>query len=83
MLGVRLWRMMMVVMAGVLEGHVGGDHLAGHASSIVEGVVGHSILCPASGLADNKRISEYHHHHHHHHDPHHHHHHHLSGKWIG
>ena len=50
----------MVMMAGMLEGHVGGDHLAGHASSIVEGVVGHSILCPASGLADNKRISEYH-----------------------
>lgn len=46
--------MLMVMMMRVLQGHVGGDHLAARDSAaIVERVVRHSVLCPASGLAQN------------------------------
>ena len=46
--------MLMVMMMRVLQGHVGGDHLAARDSAaIVERVVRHSVLCPASGLAEN------------------------------
>ena len=46
--------MLMVMMMRVLQGQVGGDHLAARDSApIVERVVRHSVLCPASGLAEN------------------------------
>ena len=50
--------LLMVMMMRVLQCHVGGDHLAARDSAaIVERVVRHSVLCPASGLAENR---EYH-----------------------
>ncbi len=56
-----LWLLMMLVtmmMAGVLQGHVGGDRLAAlyTGPAIVEGVIRHAVLCPASGLAEKERI---------------------------
>ena len=58
-----LWLLLMMLMvtmmmAGVLQGHVGGGHLAAlyTGPAIVEGVIRHAVLGPASGLAENKRI---------------------------
>ena len=53
-----LMMLVTMMMSGVLQGHVGGDHLAAwDSAAIVERVVRHSVLCPASGLAENR---EYH-----------------------
>ena len=57
-----LWLLLMMLvtmmMAGVLQGHVGGGHLAAlyTGPAIVEGVIRHAVLGPASGLAENERI---------------------------
>lgn len=50
--------LLMAMMMRVLQCHVGGDHLAAwDSAAIVKRVVRHSVLCPASGLAENR---EYH-----------------------
>ena len=52
-----LMMLVTMMMSGVLQGHVGGDHLAaGAGPAIVEGVIRHAVLCPTSGLAENERI---------------------------
>ena len=46
--------MAMMMMVAMLQGQVGRDHLAGGPGhgAIVEGVVRHAVLGPASGLAE-------------------------------
>ena len=49
--------MTMMVMVTMLQGQVGGHHLAGCPGhcAIVEGVIRHAVLGPASGLAEKGR----------------------------
>lgn len=49
--------MAMMVMVTMLQGHVRGHHLAGGPGhgAVVEGVVRHAVLGPASGLAEKGR----------------------------
>ena len=46
--------MAMMMMVTMLQGQVGRDHLTGGPGhgAIVEGVVRHAVLSPASGLAE-------------------------------
>ena len=52
--------MTMMMMVTMLQGQVGGHHLAGGPGhgAIVEGVVRHAVLGPACGLAEKGREND-------------------------